>query len=182
MPKADHAIITPAVDAPTRRHFLSTAAMVAGAATGAAVLPAAAVEAGPAAQITADHVALIEEIRAQKSEVDRLVSIEMDCETPKGRPGYRKYRRACHAASRAEAKLDRLAKRILQQPPKNWGDVAVRGELAAAYAERTRAGGFAFLDRNPVAELGNRWGCDGEDLTLGSLMTAVLAMGVPHGS
>jgi hypothetical protein len=182
MSKADHALITPAVDAPTRRRFLSTAARVAGAATGAAVLPAAAAKAAPAIQITADHVALIQQIRTLNSEVDRLVSIEMACETPKGQPGYRKYRRACHSARRAEAKLDRLAKRILQQPAKNWGDVAVRGELAAAYAERTRAGGFAFIDRNPVAELGKRWSCDAEDLTLGSLMTAVLAMGVPHGS
>ena len=131
------------------------------------------------APISAEHIALIERIRAVKVEVDRLVMVELDTETQPGRPGYRRYRRACHEAKRAEEQFDCLTVECLRRPVTTWGDVAVIAELALAHAERDIEGGLSLIS-NQESLIVAPFECDLRDYTMGTLMLAARNMGGTH--
>jgi len=164
---------------------LNRRALLRAGAAGFAALPAASALlpsmgfAGGTAPLSAEQADLIRQIREVKANADRLVDIELELEVPKGERGYRKYRRACYAAKRAEEELDCLTVEVLRRPVRDWGDVAVLGALTAAHAERSLSGGLALIENNEPLIV-EPFSCDLRDYTMGALMQAALAMGGAH--
>ena len=147
----------------SRRELLAN---VAPAALAVAALPTLA----SAATTVGNHQALIAEIRHLYAKHQAAISHEMSIEVRKGEPGYAAYEAAVAAAEAAGAEMKALAEHVLEQPVRSWGDVAVRAELAKAYAERTVADGLCLVEE-PVD-----WG----EATLGALLDAALTIGGAH--
>lgn len=118
--------------------------------------------------VAAECEALKRQIRGLHAKVYKLVRLELDLGTRKGKPGYRRYRKARYDAHRAEEELDRLTLGILARPVRTWDDVGVLAELARAHAEPSIGGGFALIEGSSA---------DIRSLTMGTLLVAALKMG-----
>ena len=83
--------------------------------------------------------ALIAEIRRLHAKHQDLITYEMSIEVGKSDPARAAYETAIAASEAAGAELDLLCEHILHQPVQCWEDVAVRAELAKAYAHLLEA-------------------------------------------
>ena len=118
------------------------------------------------AALSETHQALINEIRRLHARHEAL-TYEMSIEVEKSDPGHAAYEAAIAASEAAGAELDFLCEHILQQPVQCWEDVAVRAELAKAYAHEEDGGGLTLVNEP----------CDRGEETLGMLLEAALIMG-----
>ena len=110
---------------------------------------------------------LIAEIRRLHARHQDLITYEMSIEVGRGDPGRAAYEAAIAASQAAGAELDLLCEQILQQPIQCWEDVAVRAELAKAYAHQEEGGGLSLVNAPR----------DRADEALGMLLEAALIMG-----
>ena len=110
----------------------------------------------------AEPHALIAEVRRLHARHQALIGHEMSIEAwEEGEPGRQAYEAAIAATKAAHSELYDLCNRILEQPVRTWGDVAVRAEMAKAFADEE------FVE-NP---------CDMGEETLAALLEAALIMG-----
>ena len=107
------------------------------------------------------HAGLVAEIRRLNARHQDLITYEMSIEVGGGHPARAAYEAAIAASEAAGAELELLCEHILKQPIQCWEDVAVRAELAKAYAHED-------LITAPH---------DRADQTLGMLLEAALIMG-----
>lgn len=119
------------------------------------------------AAFPADHQVLIAEIRRLHAKHQDLIAHEMAIEVREGEPGREVYEAAIAASEVACNELHDFCYRILDQPVCSWDDVAVRAELAKAFAEEELDGGLSIVES--PGDIG--------DETLAALLEAALLMG-----
>ena len=109
-----------------------------------------------------NHQTLIAEVRRLRAKHQGAITYEMSIEAwEEGEPGRQACEAAIAASEAARSELYDLCNHILEQPVQTWGDVAVRAEMAKAFADEE------FVE-NP---------CDMGEETLAALLEAALIMG-----